>query len=310
MSVCILMATWQGAAHLAAQLGSISAQTAGDWLLLASDDGSADGTLDLLAGFAADHPGRVRIMAGPGQGASANFLHLLMQPEAGAADHVAFCDQDDVWMADRLARGVAALADVPAGVPGLACGRTWVCDAALGQRRLSALPDRPAGFRHALVQNISSGNTLLLNRSAVALLRAAVQDLGNRAGALPYHDWWAYQMVAGAGGVVRFDPEPLLFYRQHAGNLVGSGHQTRALWQRPLRVISGRYGVHAAAQGEALAASSQRLTAENRALLAGTQALRKAGLVTRLRGLARLGLYRQGRAGRLALWAAAVAGRI
>ena len=35
------------------------------------------------------------------------------------------------------------------------------------------------------------------------------------------HDWWAYQLVSGAGGTVIYDPEPFVAYRQHAGNLIG-----------------------------------------------------------------------------------------
>ena len=42
------------------------------------------------------------------------------------------------------------------------------------------------------------------------------------------HDWWAYQLVSGAGGTVIYDPEPLVAYRQHSGNLIGGNLGLRA----------------------------------------------------------------------------------
>ena len=50
---------------------------------------------------------------------------------------VAFCDQDDVWLNDRLRNGVSTLAQIDPDTPALYCGRLWITDEALGNRRLS-----------------------------------------------------------------------------------------------------------------------------------------------------------------------------
>ena len=107
--VRILLATWNGAAHLSEQLDSYLAQDHGNWALWVSDDGSDDGTWEILEDFRAAHPDReIRLLRGPGQGAAANFLSLLTHPELPPGP-VALSDQDDVWKPCRLSRGLAAV---------------------------------------------------------------------------------------------------------------------------------------------------------------------------------------------------------
>ena len=111
--VAILMGTCNGARFLRAQLDTIAAQSHRDWRLVASDDGSADGTRAILAAFRDRHgPGRVEIRPGPRRGFAANFLWLAGDPGIGA-DYYAFADQDDLWHPDRLARGLDRLACLP-----------------------------------------------------------------------------------------------------------------------------------------------------------------------------------------------------
>lgn len=304
--VTILMATRNGAANLGAQLASFVAQTHPPAQVIVSDDGSGDGTLALLARFGAEHPGLgLRVITGPRRGAAANFLHLLraLPADCGA---VAFADQDDVWLPDKLARGLRALRDVPEGCPALVGGRSYVCDAQLGRRRLSRMgPDLPS-FRHALVQNFAGGNTMMLNAAGARLLRAAAPE----AGRIVMHDWWAYQIVSGAGGTVIFDRAPLVLYRQHGGNQIGANAGLRAGLRRLGWLLKGRFRRWNAINLRALGASAHRLTPENRAMLRDFGAMQRAGLVRRMALLWRLGLFRSGMSGRLSLWMAVLLGRV
>lgn len=298
----ILLGTYNGAAHLPAQLDSIAAQTA-DWRLIASDDGSGDATIAQLQTFAEAHPGRVTIRRGPGAGFAANFLSMLPLVPPGMA--AAFCDQDDVWYPDKLARAGGALAAYDG--PALYAARTRLVDDGLQPIGLSRGLPRPAGFRNALIQNIASGNTMVLNPMGVAALTAALGDNG----APPLHDWWAYQLITGLGGTVVFDPEPVMDYRQHGSNQIGAGHGPRALARRGMRLLRGQSRGLMAAQAKALAASAMRLTPDNRARL---EALRE-GLAARnplatARAMRRAGAYRQGLSGDAVFWAAVVLGRL
>ncbi len=304
--VTILMATCNGAANLQAQLDSFLVQTRRPGQVIVSDDGSRDGTVAILERFAAAHPGlRMRIMAGPGRGAAANFLHLLRSLPADCGP-VAFADQDDVWLPDKLARGLRALGHVAPDRPALVGGRSYVCDAGLSRRRLSRLPTRAPSFRHALVQNFAGGNTMMLNAAAARLLREAAPE----AGRIVMHDWWAYQIVSGAGGQVIFDRAPLVLYRQHGGNQIGANAGLPAALRRLGWLLKGRFRRWNAINLRALQASAHRLTPENRAVLGDFALMQRAGLIRRLSILRRLGLFRAGVSGRLSLWMAVLLGRV
>lgn len=308
----VLLALYQGAAHLDAQLDSLAAQRGGALPVLVSDDGSRDGGRAIVARHArrAAEEGRppITLTDGPRAGAAANFLHLLRlaPPDACAAS---LSDQDDVWLPDKTARALAALAAVPDGTPAVHCGRTWIADARGRVLRPCPLHARPPSFANALVQSLAGGNTMTLNRAALALLGAASSE-AEAAGGVVAHDWWIYQMVTGAGGLMLYDPEPLLLYRQHAANEIGENTSPGALARRAAMVARGRFRDWSEINLRALEASRHRLTPEARETLDGFAALRRAPRLQRLGRLRALGLRRQTRAGDAALRAAALLGRV
>lgn len=301
--ITILMAVYNGGTHLAEQLDSIAAQHHRDWRLIISDDGSRDDSVAISAAFR-DRVGaeRVTLIDGPGQGPTRNFLHLIQHAPKDSL--LAFSDQDDVWLPEKLSRAAAALAQTV--VPTLYCARTLICDDQLQNRVESRLFGRPHGFRNALVQACTPGNTSAFNLAASALLKrgaAAARDV-------EAHDWWAYQLVSGAGGAVIFDPEPMLLYRQHAANVMGRNDTPRGRLRRMTMLMGGDYGRWLAANADALAAVAHLLSPENRALLSQFAAmLRLPGPMALLR-LRQMGLYRQTTDGDLALNMAAGLGRL
>jgi len=309
--VAILMGLCNGAAHMQDQLDSFVAQTVADWDLTVSDDGSSDDGPAILARFAEAQTaeGRaVRLVAGPGQGFAANFLSLLALVPEGT-DWVALSDQDDVWLPDRLQRGIRALAPVPDGMPALYGSASWIVSEALTGHHASPRFSRPPAFRNALVQSIAGGNTMLLNRAGADLARGAARE-ALAVGGPATHDWWLYQLVSGAGGQVIRDETPTILYRQHGANLFGSNRGLGAALSRLRLVVSGELGAWVARNNRALGASAHRLTADNRALLARFAQLRTQDMVGRLRTLRALGIYRQGRVGQAAITLAALLGRL
>lgn len=301
--VTVLMGLRDGAAHLGAQLDSLAVQTHRDWTLIASDDGSVDATRAILADFGATGA-RVRCVDGPCMGFAANYLTMLrrLPPAPG---WVALADQDDIWLPDRLARGLAALEG--RDTPALYCSRTWIVPPDLSTRRLSPPRPRPPGFANALVQNIAAGNTILLNPAAAALAVAAAAE----AGQVIAHDWWLYQLVTGAGGAVEHDDRPTILYRQHAGNLIGSNDGWLARGRRVRQMLRGDFRHWNTVNLAALRASAHRLTPGARTLLEGFATARDLpGPWARLGALQALGLYRQTRASTAALWLAAFLGRM
>lgn len=303
--VAILLASFRGARFIGVQLDSIAAQTHRNWRLIVSDDGSEDGTRDIVRDFAAQRPpGQVVLTDGPRAGATRNFLHLIGQAPEGMA--LAFADQDDKWFPDKLSRAMAAVA--AAEGPAHYAARTVVADPDLQPLRDSPLYIRPRRFRNALVQACMAGNCSVFNPAAAVLLKQAVAAA--EAAGIESHDWWAYQLMSGAGAAILHDPQPALLYRQHGHAEMGRNDTPRAMARRLGLLLSGDYGNWLAANHRALDGARHLLTPEARRLLddfAG--AIRRPGPVAALR-MARLGLYRQTRAGTAALYLAAVLGRL
>ena len=193
--VAILLCSYNGARFLREQLDSIYTQTHTNWKLWVSDDGSNDGTLEILSEYretwGAD---RLEVVRGPCRGFSANFLSLVCRPEINA-DFFAYADQDDVWKPEKLARGLDRLGHLAEHGPALYCARTRLVDEQGATLGLSPLFTQKPDFRNALVQNIGGGNTMLFNSAARRILMAAGPNLDVVA-----HDWWTYLAVTAAGG--------------------------------------------------------------------------------------------------------------
>ena len=303
--VAILMTLFDGAPHVEEQLESLHRQTYRNWTLHVSDDGSRDDGPDRVRAFALRTGHEVRLYRGPGAGYASNFLSLLDAPD-DRDGYAAFCDHDDIWLPDKLARAVSALADHPSDRPALYGARTWIWTPDTDARRLSQPRPRPTGFRNALAQNYAGGNTMVFNRAAIDLARRA----RDAAAGIVSHDWWLYQIVTGGGGTAIFDPEPALLYRQHHRNQIGANDGARAGLARLRHVFAGRYANWNDANLAALDGASNLLTEDSRKVLSHFAACRSRNPARRLVALYRSGLYRQSLRGTLALWAAALFGKL
>ena len=235
-TVHILLATYNGARFLQEQLNSIAEQSHSNWTLTVSDDGSSDETCTMIGEFSKKVLQPVRLINGPGLGSTENFFHLLHKVfTADANDLFAFCDQDDVWLETKLARAVQWHASLGHQRAALYCGKTHYVDEGLRPLGVSPSLSHSPCFSNALVQNIASGNTMVMNahlRSGLLMVKPEHSV---------WHDWTSYLVVTAMGGNVGFDEVPGVLYRQHSANVVGSNHGFMAQLKRLGPVWSGRY---------------------------------------------------------------------
>ena len=111
--ISIIMPCYNAAAHLAASVGSVLAQTRQDWELIIVDDGSKDQSWPTLERLAANEP-RIRIYRQPNAGAAAARNRALREARGA---HTAFLDSDDTWHPEFLDAMVTALdANPTAGI--------------------------------------------------------------------------------------------------------------------------------------------------------------------------------------------------
>ena len=272
------------------QLDSLWSQEGVQVTLLVRDDGSPDDTADRIERLLLNRP--AKLLRGKNVGPGRSFL-LGLHAADQTAPYIAFCDQDDVWRADKLRRAVDMLAVLPA--PALYSARVELVDDQLRHLGLHQLQGRGHSFDNALVQCAATGCTTVLDRAAADLLSR------ERPEGVVLHDAWAYLVLTGCGTTV-YDPEPVVQYRQHGGNVVGVASSWRGRWSGRLRrqLATGHERVHTA-QDRALARHYlDDLHDDARQLLKRHLAAAEGGPVARLRWAVSGPPHRQDRASDLA----------
>jgi len=204
------MATCNGERYLRAQLDSVLVQLDdGDELVIA-DDCSTDGTLALIEDYSDPRirllPSKLRL------GVVANFERALC---AAQGEYVFLCDQDDVWLPNKRAVFIEALANAD-----LVVSDCRLTDADLNDLAPSFFLFRNSGpgLLHNLLRNSFLGCCMAFRRS---LLEQALPFPVK----LPMHDTWL-GLVASATGNVRFISEVTLLYRRHGSNASPTGERS------------------------------------------------------------------------------------
>jgi glycosyltransferase involved in cell wall biosynthesis len=306
-NICILMCTYNGEKFLADQLDSIEHQSYQDWRVIISDDGSNDRTLAIAKQYQ-DKWGshRLEIRQGPQRGFCHNFLSIACDATI-QADLYAFSDQDDVWLPEKLKNAVTyynAISESEPDLPRLYGTRTKIVDEHLKVTGLSPLFTLPRSFRNALVQSIAGGNTMVFNQKSKTLLeKCGGQEIVS-------HDWWLYQIVKGAGGIVFYDAKPSLLYRQHANALIGANTSFRARIGRITYVLNGRFKLWNDINLKALSNVQHLFTKDSQDILDIFIMFRGARFKDRIRLLEVCGLYRQTWQDTLTLWIATILNKI
>jgi glycosyltransferase involved in cell wall biosynthesis len=206
ISVCL--ASFNGARFIGAQLASILASPqVGE--LLVSDDGSTDGTRDILAGV---RDPRLHLLQGPRRGVIANFEFLLRQ---AGGEQIFLADQDDVWLEGKVPAMSNALRDAD-----LAVCDCSVVDAELNVLQPSFFAARGSG--PGLLKNLWRNSFL---GCCLAFRRSVLAGVLPFPAAVPMHDWWI-GLQASRRGRVAFLPQRLVLYRRHDGNATEALHSS------------------------------------------------------------------------------------
>lgn len=235
----LVLSSYQGAAFVVEQLASLREQTHQTWRLLVRDDGSQDDTPALLRQEAQRDERIVVVEDGQGRlGPARSYSRLLERALDEGADWVALCDQDDWWLPQKLGRLVERAEELDSEAPWLLHSDLSVVgpDLELRHRSLFASMGLRHESEHALqvlmVQNFVTGCSAFVSRG---LLEAALPVPAS----CVMHDWWL-ALCAAAEGRIAFETEPLVLYRQHAGNALGARSLVDSVKASAGRAISRR----------------------------------------------------------------------
>lgn len=226
--VDILLATYQGAAHLKEQLQSLMQQSYFDFHLFIRDDGSVDQTVSIINSFCQNYPKQITLIPSIQRlGVRGNFSELMNHAQA---PYIMFCDQDDIWLPNKIEATLCKMKELEGQygneIPLMVHTDLQVVQADLtviapSFWRYSNINPSLASLNRLLVQNIVTGCTTMINQP---LLRLSF-PIPNQC---IMHDWWI-ALIAAMFGKIEYIKEPTMLYRQHGKNDVGA--KQFSLWQ-------------------------------------------------------------------------------
>lgn len=189
--------------------------------LLIHDDGSNDGTWELLNNFS-KKDSRIRLLICPPTGGpKENFSFLLQQT---SARYIYCADQDDIWMPNKLDLLQETMRfyekmygeDTPLLVhSNLKLIDTYEKPIADSLWSYQGIDPRWGDHLNLLLtQNVVTGCAMMINRPLLQMALPIPEEA-------VMHDWWL-ALVACAFGRVIWTPETTVLYRQHSGNSIGA----------------------------------------------------------------------------------------
>jgi glycosyltransferase involved in cell wall biosynthesis len=219
--ISVAMATYNGEKYLRDQLNSLAKQSRPPYEVVVCDDGSTDMTTQILREFAATAPFSVNIYINDSNlGFADNFLKAAGLCQG---DWIAFCDQDDVWMPNKLARVEETIGRYP-GDELVLIGHTSL----IANERLELDGRRlPDNCRDSYVRCASqfgfyciAGFSMIFRAILVKEFNAALRPRVYQPQALMPrgHDEWI-SMLANAIGDMANISEPLAIWRRHDDSL-------------------------------------------------------------------------------------------
>lgn len=207
--VSVALATYNGALFLRQFLDSVLQQSWSNIELIACDDGSTDGTIEILREYQERAP--IRIFLNPTQlGYCQNFSKAISLCQGY---WIALADQDDIWEKNKLELLVEGIQSHDA-----ICSDAYLMDSSNQITHASLFKHSkvrfPTEFRTACLEHFATGCTMLLTRDFAQTVVPIPPSVS-------YHDYWiALQAIRNHG--IQVLHRPLVRYRQHGKNVLGA----------------------------------------------------------------------------------------
>ena len=211
MNVDILMATYNGARFIEAQIFSLLSQTFENWRLIIHDDGSSDKTVEKVKKMQKMDDRIILIEDGRTFGnAGANFLHLLTFSKA---DYVMFCDQDDVWFDSKIAIYLEEIKNSTQPMAVYSNGYTYNGEVITSTNFINF---HRTNIEDSIFLNGGiHGCCIMFNRALVKIFENQMPDY------VFMHDHFI-TMAAVTFGKMKYIDKALMLYRQHDTNVTGN----------------------------------------------------------------------------------------
>ena len=237
----ILMSTYNGEKFIEEQIKSIFSQKKHEVHLLIRDDGSKDNTIEIVKRLKRKFS--IDFYSGENLGPAKSFMDLVYH--CGEADYYAFADQDDIWNLNKIGDAInfiSARSDEPAAY----CSNLTPAKDSNTILQDKLLSDCIATKYTQILSRCSDifGCTMVWNKD----LQNIIVSL-NPPKELAMHDYWI-ALIAACYGVMLYDKDSKLLYRQHENNSVGAGISKFRNWKGRLAWIFNKTKFSAAITAE------------------------------------------------------------
>lgn len=234
--ICVLLSTYNGEKFIGEQLESLKNQQGVDLKILIRDDGSKDNTKEIIKVYQTKNPSLIDFFEEQNIGFANSFSRLIeiALNNYPNAEYFAFCDQDDVWLPNKLKEAIKKIQNESNEIPITYCSNTQLVDSNLKFIGL-ALKNGEVKLtkERALIQNFATGCTMVFNKKAAEIYISHLPDI------IKVHDFLMYQLCMFLGKVI-YDENSYIYYRQHGGNQIGKPNFTARMRKR----LQGHYKEH------------------------------------------------------------------
>jgi len=225
--VIVLFAAYNGDKFISQQLDTILQQQNVQVHIVCSVDFSCDSSFEICSSYAERFENVTVLPYGERfGGAGKNFFRLLHDTDFECYDYIAFSDQDDIWPSDKLLKAVEYLQQYDCYSSNVTAfwedGREVLINKAQSQRKWDYL------FEAA-----GPGCTYVLKLEvAVQFKNFLLEDYHKISSNITLHDWLIYAFARSRNYRWFIDSKPMMLYRQHANNQVGTNNSIAAAIKR------------------------------------------------------------------------------
>jgi rhamnosyltransferase len=239
--VAVLLAAYNGEVWIGEQFNTILNQKDVEVTIFVSIDPSTDNTEKICLEYSRKYQNIV-ILADAGKygGAAKNFFRLMRDVDFTGFDFVSFSDQDDIWYADKLIRGITHIKQRQLGGYSSNVLAFWP----RGEQKIVA-KSQPQRRWDYIFEAAGPGCTYVLSATLAAAIKQSIILNWLKINDLGLHDWYSYAFARANGFAWFIDPQPSMLYRQHSGNQIGVNKGWRAFTYRIRKVLQG-WGIHQA----------------------------------------------------------------
>lgn len=213
--ISVAVASYNGEKYIREQLNSILRNLSGEDEIIVSDDGSTDGTPDILKEYqTGEIP--VRVINGPGKGIKQNINEALLHCRG---KYIFLADQDDVWRDNKVETVMKYLGREGCS---LVCHDAQVMNHDLTEVVMPSFfsyrGSKP-GFLNNLLKNRYMGCCMAFERELLSFALPIPIEI-------EMHDQWIGMIHDMREKNSLFIPDRLLLYRRHTSNVSDFSHGT------------------------------------------------------------------------------------